>query len=173
MERSSQVILRNASRLKPGSVLLVNPPRDHLCQLFEQEGRLVRASTQHFGDYRWLQASGVNVTFDVVPWPVAPDEVVVMTLPREKERLDMMLHSISAGMTPDSVLWLVGENQAGIKSAGRHLERHFNAVTKLDNARHCGLFEATGPQTDTPFDAAYGPLCDLPKAEPKQAGKRA
>ena len=151
MERTSQVILRNASRLRPGPVLLVNPPRDSLFRDLEQGGWPVQISTQDFGDCRWLQSSGASVTFDAVPEPLTPCASIILNLPREKERLGMMLHALAAWMSTDTALWVVGENRAGIKSAGRHLERCFQSVSKLDSARHCGVFEATGPRKDTPF----------------------
>ncbi|RPH95549.1 MAG: methyltransferase domain-containing protein, partial [Lysobacterales bacterium] len=48
-------------------------------------------------------------------------------------------------------LWLVGENRAGIKSAGCYLQQYFGQVASLDKARHCGLFEASAPRPDRPF----------------------
>jgi len=55
-------------------------------------------------------------------------------------------------MDPAAILWLVGEKRAGIKSAPRHVRHYFQRVTAVDNARHCGLLEASGPAAIQPFD---------------------
>jgi 16S rRNA (guanine1207-N2)-methyltransferase len=152
MERSSQVILRSEALLRPGPLLLVNPPRDTLFRQVQTPGRLVRVSTQNHGDYCWLSGSGADVSFDLLPEPDKACRTVILNLPREKERLQMMLHAISSWMSPDAVLWLVGENRAGIKSAGRYLGQFFRNVVKLDSARHCVLFEAAQPGNERAFD---------------------
>jgi 16S rRNA (guanine1207-N2)-methyltransferase len=152
MERSSQLILRSEARLPPGPMLLVNPPRDTLFQRLQTDDRPVQVSTQDHGDHNWLAGSGASVSFDVLPEPDKSCRTVILNLPREKDRLVMMLHAISAGMPADARLWLVGENKAGIKSAQRYLEQYFRNVTKLDSARHCVLFEASVAHNEQPFD---------------------
>ncbi len=154
MEPSSQVILRNEPRLGPGPLLLVNPPGDELFQHLRSEERTVRVSTQDFGDFRRLSASGANTSFDVLPDPDRAIETIILFLPREKERLVMMLHALSSWMPEKSKLWLVGENKAGIKSAERYLKQFFGRVNKLDTARHCALFEALEAKRDIPFESA-------------------
>ena len=154
MERSSQVILRNESRLGPGELLLINPPRDALCQQLQAGGHSVRVSTQDQGDFRWLSGSGVNASFELLPEPITEPGAVILNLPREKDRLAMMLHALASRMPPDTPLWLVGENQAGIKSAGKHLASYFRNVARLDNARHCGLYDASGAISEKPFELA-------------------
>ncbi|MBT8049346.1 MAG: class I SAM-dependent methyltransferase [Xanthomonadales bacterium] len=152
MERTSEIILRNAARLGSGALLLVNPPCDSLFSVLGGEGRRVKASTQDFGDFQRLQDDGADVTFDAVPLTHESPATVILFLPREKERLALMLHAISSSLPPAGTLWLAGENQAGIKSAGRHLKPYFQTVNKLDSARHCVLYEAVGPRKDKPFE---------------------
>lgn len=152
MQPSSQVILRNEARLGPGSLLLVNPPGDKLFQHLHSAERPVRISTQHFGDFRCLSAAGANASFDVTPDPDRDIETIILFLPREKERLVMMLHALSSWIPEKAKLWLIGENKAGIKSAGRYLKQFFHQVRKLDTARHCALFEALDAKKDRPFD---------------------
>jgi 16S rRNA (guanine1207-N2)-methyltransferase len=62
-----------------------------------------------------------------------------------------MLHALSSWMPKDTRLWLVGENHAGIKSAGKYLAACFHKVTRLDSARHCGLYQASEPVSQKPF----------------------
>ncbi|MDX2479279.1 MAG: methyltransferase, partial [Desulfuromusa sp.] len=61
---------------------------------------------------------------------------------RQKALLNMMLDCAATLLAKDGVLWLAGENKAGIKSANKQLKSHFGQIRKLDNARHCSLFEA-------------------------------
>jgi len=151
MELSSQLVLRCEARLPPGPVLLVNPPRDNLFRQLQTDQRQVRISTQDFGDYDWLSVNGASVSFDVLPESDKHCQTVILNLPREKDRLVMMLHAISAWMPEDARLWLVGENKAGIKSAQRYLEQYFQNVVKVDSARHCGLYEASIPHNEQQF----------------------
>jgi 16S rRNA (guanine1207-N2)-methyltransferase len=154
MDPTSQVVLRNAAGLPDGSLLLVNPPRDGLYSSLTGMDRTVRVSTQDHGDYRYLAGGGADVRFEVLPAQDQSLGAVIMNLPREKARFAMMLHALGDWL-PDTVpLWVVGENTAGIKSAGRHLGAFFKSVGKRDAARHCGLFEASAPIRARPFDLA-------------------
>lgn len=151
MERSSEIILRNASRLPPAGVLLVNPPRDTLFRQLAGTERPLQIFTQNHGDYCWHLASGADVEFGLIPAGDNISPTIILHLPREKDLLRMMLHALSSAMQPESCLWLVGENKAGIKSAKRYLDQHFGQVGKLDAARHCGLFKASMPLLGEPF----------------------
>lgn len=152
MEPSSQVILRNEARLGPGPLLLVNPPGDIPFQHLSSVQRPVRISTQDFGDFRRLSAAGAKTSFEVIPDPDDAIETIILFLPREKERLVMMLHALSSQIPKKTRLWLIGENKAGIKSAGRYLKQFFRQVHKLDTARHCALFEALDAKQEKPFE---------------------
>jgi len=151
VENTSQLVLRNAPGLGAGPLLLINPPRDALAQQLKRADRPLRCFTQDFGDYRWLQALGTDVEFGTVPGSVPNDGCTLLFLPREKERLGMLLHALADRMGPRSRLWLVGENRGGIKSAPRHMESCFAQVSLRDSARHCRLFEATEPIGQKPF----------------------
>ena len=148
MEGTSEIVVRNAGRMGESPVLLVNAPRDGLGLALQPRPDL-RWSSQDFGDCRWLRSGGRNVRYEPVPLPVGDESLIVLHLPREKERLAMLAHAL-AGAWPDSAavplrLWVVGENRAGIRSARKQLRRWFGQVVSLDKARHCGLWEATEP----------------------------
>jgi 16S rRNA (guanine1207-N2)-methyltransferase len=151
VERSSEVILRNQSKLPPGGILLLNPPRDNLYSRLTAAGHPVKCFTQHHGDFRWLEASGADVQFGVVPAAEQISAVTILHLPREKDLLAMLSHALASAMPAQSCLWLVGDNKAGIKSAPRHLEPFYGQVVKLDSARHCGLYEARQPRPGKPW----------------------
>lgn len=152
MERVSQLILRNAARLAGGDILLINPPRDACFSRLVELGCTVRIFTQDFGDFKWLQTSRAEVEFGTIPGIDSGLDHIVFIQPRERERMLMMLHALSSAMSAGAQLWLAGENRSGIKSSARHLKLYFEAVSKSDSARHCGLLEASRPRPGEPFD---------------------
>lgn len=79
---------------------------------------------------------------------------IILSLPRQKVLLQMLLDCAKTLLAAGGSVWLAGENKAGIKSADKLLKQHFGHVQKLDNARHCTLFEASEPNTNEPFDHA-------------------
>jgi 16S rRNA (guanine1207-N2)-methyltransferase len=154
MEGASQVILRNENRLAGESLLVIDPLRDMLAGRLQRDGREVRLSTQDFAAFRWLEAAGFGASFEAVPEVRGEERTLVVNLPREKDRLVMLLHALAAGMSRTARLWLVGENRAGIRSSPRHLQSFFGAVELLDKARHCALYEAREPLSERPFELA-------------------
>jgi 16S rRNA (guanine1207-N2)-methyltransferase len=162
VETTSQLILRNEARLPRGAVVLIDAPRDGLLRQLQSRERAVRVSTHDFGNFRWFRAGGAAAAYEAVPTLAGDEQTIILHLPREKERLKMLLHAVAAQMNPAPLidadtdagarLWLIGENRAGIKSAGRYLQRAFERVATLDKARHCGLLEAAGPVPGLPFN---------------------
>lgn len=151
MENVSQLILRNASRLAEGPLLLLNAPRDALTQALRSDRRPVRHHCQDFGHFRWQRALDAEAEFSTAPTLAGDEAGAILFLPREKERLAMLAHALATQLADDVPLWLVGENRAGIRSAGRHLGRFFRRVGPLDKARHCALIAATEPLREPPF----------------------
>jgi 16S rRNA (guanine1207-N2)-methyltransferase len=140
----SQIIERNLHRRKSGgSVLWINPERDDCWRAVKPVCSSLKLFSQDYGNYVFLQQAGADIEFAAIP---RTDEDkydwVIVNLPRQKALLNMMLDCAATLLAKDGVLWLAGENKAGIKSADKQLKSHFGQVRKLDNARHCSLFEA-------------------------------
>jgi 16S rRNA (guanine1207-N2)-methyltransferase len=145
MHVTSELILRNAEIFESNALLLLNPPRDLLAQELatrNDKPTSVRAFSQDFGDHSFLTASGINSQFGLLPDPHDLTRSVILFLPREKDRLEFLLHFISAHLPSTETLWLVGENKGGIKSADSRLKKRFGKVQKVDSARHCVLYQA-------------------------------
>ena len=152
MDAIGEVVLRNRERIGNGPVLLVDPPRDALAAHLAASGLSVRASHQDVGDAAWSSRHGVDGRFEPLPSPAPADRLVLLRLPREKARFEMVLHALAAGLDPAARLWVIGEKRAGINSAPSRLARRFERVVKLDTARHCALYEASGPLAAAAFD---------------------
>jgi 16S rRNA (guanine1207-N2)-methyltransferase len=151
LEAVSQLILRSREQLPHGPLLLLNPEPDELFRELATPGRPVCLSTGSRAVYKALQAKGAEVRYEPHPAGREPAGHVILVLPREKDRLAMLLHAASRRLQRGGRLWLAGPNRAGAKSAPSTMKRYFGTVVKRDAARHCSLFEASGPNRDEPF----------------------
>ena len=154
MHAVSQIIDRNLQRVKScDSALWINPEADSNWPGALVNCRTLQLFNQNFGAHRHLQEAGAEVEFAAFPrQPTKKYDWIIVNLPRQKALLSMMLDCVSALLSETGVLWLAGENRAGIKSADKLLALHFSQVRKLDNARHCTLYEATGGVNRQPFN---------------------
>lgn len=77
-------------------------------------------------------------------WPVVPagTDLIVVVLPKARQRLDLLLCALAASIEQPTELWLVGPGKGGIKGALKQLKAHASdgEVQGLDNARHCRLY---------------------------------
>lgn len=154
MHPISQIIDRNLHRNGArGSALWINPEKDDCWQKTRETCSSLKLLSQEHGAYRFLQQSGAEAGFGAFPQTNNEKyQWIILNLPRQKALLKMMLAYAASLLADDGVLWLAGENRAGIKSAGKLLKIHFNRVGKLDNARHCTLFEASKPFDNEAFN---------------------
>jgi 16S rRNA (guanine1207-N2)-methyltransferase len=150
----SQIIEKNLHRREAClSGLWINPEKDELWRKTKANCALLKLICQDFGAYRYHQQTGADLEF--CAFPEAREEKykwIILNLPRQKALLGMMLDCAASLLAEDGVLWLAGENKAGIKSADKLLKLYFGQVRKLDNARHCTLYEAGRVLTRSPFD---------------------
>lgn len=157
MTPSSELIWRNLERLQDNEpLLLLAPAPDELGLRLRQAGRHPTLLCLSFAAHRNAELAELDSGFGLVPqqsasWPRAVPQVIVFQ-PREKALLDLLLDLAHTLVTPDGTLWLVGENRAGIKSAGKRLSGYFSDWSKVDSARHCTLFSASSPLNHGSFD---------------------
>jgi 16S rRNA (guanine1207-N2)-methyltransferase len=151
LEAVSQLILRNRAQLPEGPLLLLNPEPDELFRELGAPDRPVHVSTGSRAVYTALRDLGADIRHEAHPASRAAASLVVLVLPREKDRLAMLLHAAGNCLERGGRLWLAGPNRAGAKSAPSTMKRYFDDVVKRDAARHCSLFEASGPNRDEPF----------------------
>jgi len=149
----SQIIDRNLHRIEAGgSVLWINPETDDCWQAVKPRCSSLKLFSQDRGCYTSLQRAGANIEFSAFPGSSVKYERIIINLPRQKALLAMLLDCAAGLLAKSGVLWLAGENKAGIKSADKLLKLHFARIRKIDNARHCSLFEATTPLNQDPFN---------------------
>ena len=154
MHAVSQIIERNLDRREHcRSGLWVNPEQDLCWHKAKNLCDSLKLCAQERGAYNFLQQTGADIEFLAFPQPGGEKyQWIILNLPRQKALLRMMLDCAANLLSNDGVLWLAGENRAGIKSADKLLKQYFGQVRKLDNARHCNLFEARQPLEQRKFD---------------------
>jgi 16S rRNA (guanine1207-N2)-methyltransferase len=150
----SQIIERNLYQREPvANALWINPEKENCWQHVQKICTSVKLFTQDYGSYFFLKQTGAVTEY--AAYPEATDKKyawIIVNLPRQKALLRMLLDCAASQLAEDGLLWLAGENQAGIKSADKVLKSYFGHVRKLDNARHCTLFEASGVSDQPVFD---------------------
>jgi len=150
----SQIIERNLYRREAcHSGLWINPEKDDCWRKIKTTCPSLKLFSQDYGAFSFLQKSGADIGYSAFPQvKVEKYSWIILDLPRQKALLHMMLDCSAGLLDKDGLLWLAGENKAGIKSAGKYLEGCFGQVRKLDNARHCTLYEAGNTLVQQPFD---------------------
>ena len=150
----SQIIQRNLHRQRPvARVLWLNPEKDDGWRSVETTGGPPKLFSQDYSRHVFFHQAGANVEFAAFPQSENEQyDWIIVNLPRQKALLAMMLDCAVAMLSNDGVLWLAGENKAGIKSADKLLKKHFRQVRKIDNARHCSLYEASARLNQNTFD---------------------
>lgn len=91
------------------------------------------------------------------PWPQVPSaaDLIIVILPKSRERLDLILTALSHSINEATELWLVGPSKGGIKGALKQLKLFAQAgvVDVVDTARHCRLYAAMlAPQQGKTLD---------------------
>ena len=151
----SQIIERNLHHHKPcDEALWINPEKDPVWSDAAKSCSSFKLFCQHHGAYTYHQNAGADVEFSAFPAkPERGYQWIILNLPRQKALLRMLLDCAAGLLADGGVVWLAGENKAGIKSAGKILTSLFSSVSKLDNARHCTLYEVQSPLTGNTFNA--------------------
>lgn len=153
MEPVSQIIDRNLHRRMPCEKgLWINPEKDFCWREAAHSCSSLKLSCQEYGDFQFHRQAGADSEFAAFPGETGQAyDWIILNLPRQKALLRMLLDCAAGLLAGDGVLWLAGENKAGIKSAVKVLKEYFVDIHKLDNARHCTLFEVMTPIQRPPF----------------------
>ena len=67
---------------------------------------------------------------------------IVVFQPREKLFLQEILSGLESLLRAGAMVWLIGENRAGIKSCAELMKRQYGNVKKRGAGRHCRLFSS-------------------------------
>ena len=131
MENTTRLLQRHAERLAESSVLIVDADDAALADL-PTRGLVMHA------DLVTVPAA----QHQPAPSLPADTDLLVVILPKSRERLSMLLGELARQLSVPTALWLVGPGKGGVKGAVRVLSEHADDVALLDSARHCKLYGA-------------------------------
>lgn len=160
---TSQLLLRNLHTFTGTHLLVVNYPPDDLLPVLQTRfvGSKVCGFTYDYTAYRYVLAqftgtSGTkpDMVYGVEHLTTVQYDTVVIYLPQSRQLTELILQMVVGLLTPSACVFLVGENNAGIRSIQRLLAETVGPTFKVDAARHCVLFRATLHQQAKPFDLA-------------------
>lgn len=125
--------------LPTGNWHVINPPQD-----WAQIQLLPAAKL--FSD-QWYVARALEACeFGLLPNVSADAEHVLLFLPKAKPRFAQLLQCLATQLSAKAQLWVVGENSGGVKSAAKLLSPYFAELSKVGNAKRCGLIRCSSPQ---------------------------
>lgn len=157
LTNSSQLILRNQDLLTANATLLVNMPADSLISALKDITSLKSLYcfdtnySQHSAHKKMLPKG--NCQFGAAPQNTENKfDLVILQFPKSKNELEFTLASLASELTPEARVLVVGDNKGGIKSIAKLGKNYLSYCDKVDNARHCLLFDVSIKPLQKPFD---------------------
>jgi 16S rRNA (guanine1207-N2)-methyltransferase len=140
-EFETKIALANIEALARGRALLIGfeapviaaaPDHADLVTVLQHDLRTFRACAA-YGD----------VYFE--PWlgDTGPFDVAAIQMPKEIERLEMMLAMVRPAVVAGSSVALVGHNRAGVRAGAKALGRRVGEPALVDFRRHCRVYAAS------------------------------
>lgn len=150
---STQLIIRNIERIT-GTVLLVNPPELASIAAVMATNPLSSVQTTDYAIYTEALAEKYQANFGTHYTDAKKFNQIILFLPKSDLEIEMTLHWISEALDKgsDAEVIVVGQNNAGIKSAKKTLGKFIGPVVFSDSARHSALYGANKTVTLKPFN---------------------
>lgn len=159
-----------AARLLEEQGLPAEAEGGRLLVVDDEDGAIVAAARRVGAEVRtwWRQARGGH---KAAPWPPEGEvDMVVLRLPRDWAGFEMLLHACCSRLRPGGVLWVVGGNDEGIKTAGKHMAPLLGEAETLWIKARTRVLQALRPETLVLRDSlaawARDPELDLPGVGP-------
>lgn len=137
MVPQSEVLIRQYEYLS-GRVLFINAPTDDLLDNLDDNINPF-VWTWNFNDFQYFQTRQAKVHFGA-EFPEGEFDQAIIFVPKSKELLNYLLHSVASRLVKGAAIFVVGEKKAGIERAAKQLLPYGKPV-KLDSARHCQLWQ--------------------------------
>ncbi len=142
MFNTSQVVIRNQHLLEATATLVINPPPD---QLLLELAQPLQVLTWDYSVYQALTYQRVaNVEFGPTPSGAETFSQALIFMPKSQAEFELVWATARARLKPAATVWIVGEKREGINTAAKRLQSQNLSLGKLDSARHCQLWRASG-----------------------------
>lgn len=79
--------------------------------------------------------------FQAVPSVPPGTDLLIVILPKSRERLDFLLAALAGELAAPLECWLVGPGKGGIRGALKQFRQAAGEPVLLDSARHCRLYQ--------------------------------
>ena len=154
LSNPSQLLQRQEDALSSKRLLVLNPEQDQWVPLLRRQRDQVQALAFDYQHQQQIQAFGFDCEFGVTLADHQPNQFdqIVLYFPKTKPFANYLIALAAFYLKPDGQLWLVGENKSGIKNLAKKPMAGFEACSKIDQARHCLLFETELSETCEHFD---------------------
>jgi 16S rRNA (guanine1207-N2)-methyltransferase len=139
MHPTFQLLERHATILSQTTTFWFDAPED---------SSLIKAGDKQFS----LNHSASN-SMSLEENNIETADINVLFYPKAKDRLTWWLNQLMAQLKDHQQIWVIGENNGGIKSLAKHTKDQFECF-KVDSARHCALIElrpTVKPENDNPW----------------------
>lgn len=147
---STQLLRRNAD-IFHGRILLVQPVETAAIAFMQTLSADITVSTTVYDMF--IAAEKIAPShFETHHVTTKTYDQVIVFLPKSDAEIAMTLHWAAHTVGPEGEIILVGQNDAGIKSAKKTLEHTIGPVAHSDAARHSALYVAKRTHTPATFD---------------------
>lgn len=140
---ASKLLDRNIELFAGKRCLLINNPGDRFAQHLKDTVAELYSFNYHYGYHQQLTAqlpAQHNHFGAELPCNWAAFDAVIIYWPKEKPLANYLLQHALSHCNSDGIVYCVGPNKEGIKSAASLAKKLAIASNKLDAAKHCSLF---------------------------------
>ena len=140
---------------------MVNYPQDQFLLLLRQQrpAAHITGFNHHYAPhqallhtYRTAHLDPADLIFAAAYTPSSTlHDAALVFLPKSRSLIELTLAMVAVTLQPGAPCFLVGENDAGIRSSRVLLEQRIGRLRTVDAARHCVLFQATKQVESEPF----------------------
>ncbi|HEY4511783.1 MAG TPA: class I SAM-dependent methyltransferase [Candidatus Paceibacterota bacterium] len=149
LSKPSQLVIRNIEKITGSNLLVLNCPDEEVGVALKEKLPESTLTLFYFdyADYKRVQTASAedkNVTTVFNHWHTSSSlhDTTIVYLPKSKPLIEYVLTLASLNTAHGGKVVVVGENDGGIRSAKKDIERLIGPITANDAARHCVWFEA-------------------------------
>lgn len=147
---STQLLQRNSEQFH-GRILLVQPVEIAAIEVLQTIVPSLTVSTTQYDIFQAAEKL-VPAQFETHHVATKPYDQVIVFLPKSDAEIAMTLHWAAHTIKQEGEVILVGQNDAGIKSAKKTLEAMIGPISHSDAARHSALYVARRTHLPPVFD---------------------
>lgn len=149
---ASQLLERNEAHFAEKNLLIVGCIEDSYPSQLAKIAKQVTVFSYNYAVKRHFDnVSNIDNYCGVEYTTAEKHEVALVYIAKAKAETEFLLANIAEQLTDDALIFLVGENNGGIKGASKYLAPYGELCNKLDSARRCSLYVSQLQKPVKPF----------------------